>query len=184
MTLSPRDRRALLLGAGVLAAICLVRFVIVPFWEGWGQARQEASDCRSQIADLEKRALRLANMQEMAESVYGPSAAKALRGTEAGRIAFTKAVQDALRAGGIKFESLTPRPDRAAERASDVRFVPLQVRGKCSLPQLAKCLAGMRKAAMPIIVDQIRVTSDPKKPGNLDLTMVVSTLAKRDRRRS
>ena len=93
-------------------------------------------------------------------------------------------MQDVLKAGGIPFQSISPQPARSLRELPDVDLLGLQVKGKCTLGQLARCLAQMRKAPLPVVVDQLHVSSDPKKPGNLDVTMVLATLAKRSRRPS
>ena len=59
----------------------------------------------------------------------------------------------------------------------DLVSVPLQVRGKCNMDQLTKCFSAMCKAKTLVIIEQLSITSDPKKPDELDVTMVLSTLA-------
>ena len=184
MKLTDRDRRAILWGSAILAGVLLVRFAILPWWSSWSEARDQTRRCREQMNELELEIRRLANMQDTAVKSYGPSATRPLQGAEAARIAFAKAVNDTLKAGGINFQSITPQRARPLPDLKDVELLPFQVKGKCSLAQLARCLAGMRKAPMPMIVDRIGVSSDPKKPGQLELTMVLSTLAKKEAKRS
>jgi hypothetical protein len=182
MNLTPRDRRAVLLGSIALAAILVVRFAVVPWWDSWRQARDRTEACRAQLTRLGVDLSKLASYQDTAVKLYGPSVLEPLKPSEAARIAFTKTVQDVLRAGGINFESITPQPSRdVPDLPDDVELLPLQVKGKCEVAQLAKCLAGMPKATMPVIVDRIQVTNSPTKPGQLEVTMVLATLAQRER---
>jgi len=183
MKLSRRDRRAVILGLIALAGILFVRFGVVPFWDSWRRGRDEAGSARAQLSQLEVDLRRLANLQDESVKRYGPSVLEALKPSESARIAFTKTVQDVLRSGGISFQSITPQQPRDVRELDGVELLPFQIKGKCAVPQLAKCLAGMRKATMPVIVDQIQVTNQPKKPGQLEVTMVLATLAKRERNR-
>ena len=56
-------------------------------------------------------------------------------------------------------------------------YVPLQVRGTCKLKQLSTCLSALRQAKTLAVVDRISVTNNEKKPGNLEVTLVLAALA-------
>jgi hypothetical protein len=95
-----------------------------------------------------------------------------------------EAAQDVLKAGGLQVTGYEPQRPRRLGQLADVAFMPLQVRGKCNTEQLTKCLAGLRQAKTLVVVDHLAVTSDPKQPDQLDVTMVLCTLVRQARSRS
>ena len=77
-----------------------------------------------------------------------------------------------------------PPASRSLPDLPGMEIVPLQVRGKCKLEQLIKCLGAMQKSETLIIVDWFSLTNDEKKPGELELIMMVSTLAVKEKEKS
>ena len=177
MTLSSRDRRTLLLGAAGLMVICAARFAVIPWLDSWTAAREQIVTNRQQLSDLERTIRRVLGQQGRLAETYGQAVNKPLEDMETARIGLFKAAQDVLKAAGFKPTSYQPQPCRTLREIPGVMIVPLQVRGKCRLEQLAKCLAGMRKADTFIIVDRLSLNNDEKKPGQLDVTMVLVTLS-------
>ncbi len=177
MTLSPRDRRALLLGAAGLMVICAARFVVIPWTDSWAAAREQIVTNQQQLGELERSIRRVLGQQGRLAETYGPAVNNPLQDLETARISLFKEVQEVLKTAGFTPTDYQPRPCRPLREIPGVEIVPLQVRGKCKLPQLAKCLDGMRKADTLVIVDRLSVANDEKKPGQLEVTMVLATLA-------
>jgi hypothetical protein len=172
--LSPRDRRGTLLGAGALALILVVYFLI-----DWAQTRAGMPEARENLTRLEARMRRLLGRREHLAEMYGPAANKPLEGTEAARIALLKTAQDLFR-GSVQEPSYQPQPARAVQEAPGVYLLPLRLSGKCQLPQLAKCLSEMRKTDSLVFLDQITLSGNEKQPGQLEVTLVLATLARQE----
>ncbi|MDY7011004.1 MAG: GspMb/PilO family protein [Planctomycetota bacterium] len=177
MTLSPRDRRALLLGAAGLVVICAAHFAVIPWVESWTAAREQIVANQQQLRDQERLIRSVLGQQRRLMETYGLAVNNQLEDLETARVSLFKEVQEVLKTSDFKLTDYQPRPPRILREISGVEIVPLQVRGKCQLPQLVKCLSGMRKADTLVIVDRISVTNDEKKPGQLEVTMVLATLA-------
>jgi type II secretory pathway component PulM len=174
MNLLPRDRRAILLGAGVLV------LVLVVYWlADWGEARAHIPAGRTNLEKLESAMRRLLRQREHVAAAYGPAAGRPLEGIETAKITLLKAVQDALR-GGIQDPNYQPQPARAAQELPGVQLVPLRVTGKCRLPQLTKCLSDLRQADTLVFVDQIDLSGNEKQPGQLEVTLILATLARQE----
>ena len=95
------------------------------------------------------------------------------------RIGLFQTALDVLGANGFSLTDYQPQRGRRLKEIPGVEYVPLQVRGKCKLKQLATCLAALRHAETLAFVDRISVTNPEKKPGDLEVTLVLATLAER-----
>ena len=181
MKLTPRDRRAFVLGAAGLAAIALVSYVVLPMAERWQLARAQIEDGRARRTRLQSDLGVLLRQRERLVEAYGPAAGRPLEGAEQTRIAFLKAVQDLLRNAGLQEPNLQPQAPRTVSELPGVQMLSVQAGGKCQLPQLAKCLAELRKADRLIVVDRLTATANPKQPGQLEVTLVLATLARQEK---
>ena len=182
LNVSPRNRRAIILGAAALAVILAARLVLIPWIDSWQQARQQIADAQGGLRDLDGQLRRLLAQRQRLEKIYGPGSAKPLADVQAAKSALV-GVKDILKAGGFNPTSFRPQPPRSLRTLREVELVPLQVRGKCKLPQLVNSLAGLRKSQTLFFVDRLTITNDQKKPGELDVVMVLATLARQAGRR-
>ena len=184
MRLSPRDRRAMLLGAAVLLIILAGRLAVIPWIDNWSGTRKEIVENRSQLDDIQRQIRRVLWQRQRLEEAYGPAVNKPLGNRQSAQVNLFKAVQDVFKAGGVKLTDYQPQRSRPLPEVPGVEIVPLQIRGKCNLSQLTKCFAGMRNGETLIIVDSFSVANDEKKPGELEITMMVATLAEQEKVKS
>jgi len=184
MTLSSRDRRALILGAGFLGTIFVFNFVLMPLFDSWSIARQRADDARGELDKIESRLRRVVGQRKRLARIYGAAVNAPLQDAETAQANLFEVAQDVLKAGGFKDPVYQFQPARPVRDVPGVEHVPLQIRGKCMLQQLTRCLAGMRKAPSLVIVDRLTITNDLKKPGQLTVTLVLGTLATTERSES
>jgi len=178
MNISSRDRRAMVVGGVALAAILVVKFAVMPWAYQWLDTRDDIRQVRDTLASYETRFKRLEVLNKRLVLTYGKAVGEPLEDIELTRVRFHKVVQDVLKAAGFKMESLQPQAARSIrKRVPGVAVFPIRVVGKCQIQQLAKCLAQVRAAPCLIIVDRVNVTSDPKNPSQLSVTMVLAALA-------
>lgn len=177
MKLSPRDRRTAVLGLAGLLVIIAARLLVIPWVDGWAAAREQIAADRHRLDELQRSITRVLGQRGRLAARYGPAASKSLKDVEQARIGLLKAARDVLTANGLK-PTYTPQPPRSVKKIPGVRFLPLRVRSKCNLSQLTKCLADMRNADTLIIVDRLSITNNEKKPGQLEMTMILATLAR------
>ena len=176
--MSTRDRRAVVIGTVALAAILIVKFAVLPWIDHWRDARDRIDQARATLTEYENKSTRLTNLQRRLAQTYGQAVEQPLDDVKATKIGFHKVVQDLLTAGGFRLESMQPQAVRSIRKqVPGVALLPVRVVGKCQMQQLAKCLAEVRKAARLILVERIDVSSDPKKPTELSVTMVLATPA-------
>ncbi len=176
MKLAARDRRAVTLGAVLLGTLLVVNYVVMPLADSWAEADRRAEDARDQLRKTENRVRRVLGQRRRLAKVYGPAVNQPLGDTEAAR-ADLEATQEIFKAAGLKNPAYDQRPPRPVREVPGIDRLQMQVQGKCNFRQFTKCLAGLRKAPTLVIVDHFTITNDLKKPGQLDVTLVISTLA-------
>lgn len=181
MKLTSRDKRAVVLGLAGLVLLGLVRWTVIPWAGDWADARGRIPASRARLGDLQTKMAKVIQQREELEETYGPSAGKALDNVENTRISLLNAVQGVVRSGGFQNPSYQPQPARAIPEVPGVQLVPLQVTGKCQLPQLAKCLADIRKSDTLIVVDRVVANGNEKQPGQLEVTLLLATLARQEK---
>ena len=182
MSLSARDRRAVRWGAIVVAAVVVIRVVAMPWMDSWADARDRIARDGASLAELQRQVRQALAQRRRLVRTLGEAAARPLPDAESAPVKLLQAAQEVLGAGGFKitgYEPQTPRPLRRKgnESIKGVLVVPLQVRGQCQLPQLAKCLDGMKQAKTLVMVDRVVVGNNEKKPGQLAVTLLLTTLA-------
>jgi len=178
MNLSPRDRRAIVLGAGVLAAVLVVKCAVIPWIDSWTSAREDIGSANAELARLRGRILHVLTQRKHLEELYGRAASKPPEDLKTAKLNLLAAAQDILKSSGFQATGgYMPQPGRPVRSVPGMELVALEVRGKCKLPQLAKCLAAMQKAKTLIFVDRLTATNDEKKPGQLEVRLVLATLA-------
>ena len=182
MKLSPRDLRALGLGAGALLVILATRFAVSPWIDSWTGARQAAAADRRRLEDLAGNIRKVVGQRRRLEKAYGPGVNRPLEDAETARISLL-AVQDVLKAAGFQPAEVEPRPSRQLREVPGAQVLALGLKGKCKLPQLAKCLAALREAKTLVFVDRLTVTNNEKKPGDLEVAMTLAALAEKPKQK-
>jgi len=175
MSFSARDNRAAILGVIGLALILITRFVAIPFCENWADTRDNIAVSQDRLQKFERKIRRILSRQGELTRTYGQGALTPLKDIEASRIDLL-AVQDILRKGGFAAASYQRQPHRKLKDIDGVVIVPLQVRGKCTLAQLTKSLSALRSAKTLVFVDRLTLVNNAKKPGALEVTLVLATL--------
>ena len=178
MTLSTRDRRAIIVGGLALLIILVGHFALMPWLESWSGARAQIIEARRELNDVQLRVRRILGLRRRLEQIYGPAVNKPLEDLDAARLSLFKTVQETFRAGGFKPSEYRLQRPRVLSAVPGVQIVPLEVPGQCNLSQLVKSLAGLCKAKTFVFVERFSIDNDEKKPGTFKVTMVVATLAR------
>lgn len=182
--LTSRDRRAILLGASALLLVVAVRWVLLPWATSWRQARQDISAAREQLTTLENQVRKHLSQRQRLTAMYGSAVAKPLEDTEPATLRFVQTVQGVMGRSGIRDPAYQPQQPRGVPGAPEVQMVTLRMTGRCQLPQLARCLQELRQADTLIVVDSLVTSTDPRQQGQIEVTMLLATPAKTERRPS
>ena len=186
MTLSPRDRRAIILGGLGLLIIFAAYFGLLPWINSWTAARAQITEARTQLDDAKSNMRRILGLRRRLEQIYGPAVNEPLeQNVQTAQLKLLETVKETFSAGGFKLSEYRRQRPRPLSAVPDVQIVPLEVTGQCNLSQLVKSLAGLSKAKTFVFVERFSITNDEKKPGTLKVTsMVVATLARMPKARS
>lgn len=175
--MSPRDRRAMILGGALLGAIVLLRLTLIPLWDSWSSARDRSRVYGEELVELNRSLRHVLGQRERLARVYGPGVREALSEEQSARMNLLQSAQDVFNGGGVRLTDYQPQRARPIRDIPNVSLVALQVRGQCQLPQLVKCLARMAQTKPLMIVQSMNIANNEKQPGQLDVTLVLATLA-------
>ena len=179
MTLSVRDRRAIILGGLALLIILVGHFALIPWINSWTGARAQITEARKELADVQLGLSSILGQRRRLEQAYGPAVNGPLAlDAQTARLDLFEAVRETFAAAGFKPSEYRRQRPRALSAVPDVQIVPLEVPGSCNLSQLLKSLIGLRKAKTFVFVDSFSITNDEKKPGTFQINIRVATLAR------
>ncbi len=185
MTLSARDRKAIIFGGLALGIIFAFHFVLRPWINDWTDTRAQIIEDRKELANVQERLGDILGQRRRLEKRFGPAVNEPLEDLQTAKLSLLKAAQEVLSAGGFKASEYRPqRPRQALPKMPEVQIVALEVPGQCNFAQLVKSLAGLSKAKTFVFVERFSITNDEKKPGTFKITMVVATLARMPKARS
>ena len=179
MTLSTRDRRALILGVLGLGILLAGYYVLMPWLDSWGSARAQISEARSELADVQMRVQRILGLRRRLAKTYGPAVNMPLEeDVQTAQLNLSEAVRETFAGAGFKPTEYRRQRPRALSGVPGVQIVSLEVPGQCNLSQLTKSLAGLSKAKTFVFVERFSIANDEKKPGKLTVTITLATLAR------
>ena len=156
----------------------------MPWTDHWLEVRDETATDRAQLAHLERKVAKIVLQRDKVAKAYGPGASRTLGDVEATQVSLLTAVQKVCQTAGFAPTDYQPQGSRPLPSVPDMVIVRIQLRGKCKLPQLVKCLAELRKAETLVFAERLSATNSSKKPGELDVTLVLATLAERKEKKS
>jgi hypothetical protein len=176
--LSPRDRRAVGLGAAVLAVLLVLWCVLIPWLGDWADARSTIAASDGNLDAMQRKVTRFLSQRSRLVEKFGPGVVKPPEDAQAASIHFLENVPNLIKASGLQVQSMQPQPPRAVKELPGVQSVPFLIKASGQLPQLARCLESLQKSERPLMVEQVTATGNDKSPGQLEVTLVVSTLAR------
>lgn len=174
--LSSRDRRAVIVGAASLAAILIIWGVVIPVIGHWMDVRDNIDASRIEIKRLQAKGQSGAHVREQLIQKHGPAACKPLEAVESASISFVKAVPEMLKANQLQIKTISQMPAKAIKELPGIYSAAFQIKANCQMAQLANCLGAVSKCDQLVVIDQVSVSSNEKSPGQLDVTLVMSTL--------
>ncbi len=179
MNLSDKDKRAVRILVIALATIFVAKLLVIPWLDSWSDARRRIASADQQIEQVQRPIRRSLALQKHLERLYGQGVNQPCQDIEAANLSLMKVAGQLEKSGGMKPASNVPQKGRRLTNVPGVEIVLLQIRGKCSLQQFSKTLAALLKSETLVFVERLSLTNDRKKPGQLDVTLVLATLAER-----
>jgi len=171
-----RDRRALLAGAAALVVWVLLRFAVLPAWDGWQQVRSELPlreialvKYRQAIASAglqQKTAAALGQRLRQAESGLLQSSTPALASAELQEWSRQATANHSIEIRSSEFLPVRPQAQGYTQVALGLQF-------QCRLDQLADFLNELRSDPKILAVPRLQVqsTGGPDKLVSVSLTV-------------
>jgi hypothetical protein len=175
--LSPRDRRAVIFGGVGLGVILLLRLLVIPIWDSWSSARDRGEVYGKELVQLNRSLRRALGQRQRLIRMYGPAVSKPLADEQTARIQLFESAKDVFGSGGMNVKNYQHQRTRPLREIPNVSLVTLQVRGQCKLEQLTQCLRKMTNSKSLMIVQSMNLANNEKQLGQLDVTLVLATLA-------
>jgi hypothetical protein len=176
--LAPRDRRAVLLGGLTVAAALVVYWGVLPWLGHWSDVRGQAQASQEELSRLQARGGDLLEARKRLVQAYGPGAGRPLEKVQAAGINLVKVVPETLRGAGLQIQNIQPQPARGLKEVPGVAALPIQVKATGTLAQLAQGLDALQASETLIVVEQVSAVGNEKKPGQLEVTLMLSSLAR------
>lgn len=177
MAMSTRDRRAVILGGAALLLVFGYRYAVSPFVGTWREARARIAFADEQASGLEAQVTQLAAQKRLLEPALGAAASKPLKPVEETRLEFVKVVEELLQQNGLKSQGVRAQPVVTVRDLPGVAIVALQVQSQGQAQQVAQCLSKLGDAEKLILVQKLELAPDAQRPDQMQVTMVLATLA-------
>ena len=176
MAMSSRDRRALLLGAGVVLAAVLYKVALSPAMTTWSEARQAVANQDALIARIDAQIDRRQAIHARLRDRYGPAIDRPLPTLEDMQVKFPKVVRDAMGRGGAQPGSVDIQGVRRLRDVPGVSLMTLRVNTVCGGNAIPAVLDGLRTAEQIVIVDSIELSmAQPGNRGKWTMILQLST---------
>ncbi|MEM7624205.1 MAG: hypothetical protein AAF333_01110 [Planctomycetota bacterium] len=182
--MSPRDRRALILGGLFIAVAVLYRVVLSPVMGQWGEARAAAEARSTMVERFEEQLERRDKIRGRLEPRFGLGVHDALRTVDEARVAFPRSVQEAIGRGGATAKQVEVQGVRRLRDVPGVDLLSLRVQVDCQAPVIPQLFSELCRADVPVIVESVSlVMPQPGQRQNWQANLVLSTPAKRQEER-
>lgn len=176
MALTDRDRRALMMGGGLVLAVVLYRLLLSPLLAGWAEARAEAAVYTQRLAQLEDRLDRRDTLQRRLRETYGPAITQPLPTLEDARVRFPQAVQEALASAQLQPQQIEVQGVRRVRGVPGVSNLSLRVRSVAPPQAIPAALNALRSAGLIVVVESVDLSmAQPNQREQWQLLLTLST---------
>lgn len=170
--LNPQEKRTIRFAAIGIAAY-LVLFYGVKLWRGLESRRQEYARLITEAQNLRVEIQRYENkllLQEKLRARFGMDPGKLKRDSVLAEV--SAAIQKAAQSGGVQMGPMRETSGTSAGR----ELASMRLEGTGPVPSIMGLLHRLENLGFPLVVDSIQLDADPKKPGQLKITMNVVIL--------
>lgn len=174
MTITDRDKKTLIFTAVVVVATLLWFLVIEGFLVDW-------KDIRTQLDTAEKKFDLIASSDKLSAADKGlfsivPVFEMPILEKDQGPV-YIKKFNEQLKQSGMKGD-LKYLKTISSRGTSGYKTLRLQCQAKGNFNQMVDLLTKLYENPNFVAVEQLNVNTDPKKPGEVDFTLITSTFAK------
>lgn len=178
MALSERDRRAVLMGGIGLGLVLLYLFVIDPLASGYAKLVAEHERLAARVARAvysQKKNAYLAKQVAQYEENTGSLAAPKPYGEQVSAVG--EQIVAAAQANGVQLKGTTPAAGIAWPDDATLEMAIVRIDGEAEWEKTFQFIAALYQVNGVLSVEQLEMTSDPKKGGKITLRLSISVLA-------
>lgn len=172
-----QDKRALLRGAPLVAAILLYVLLLDPLYEHWDQVRGKLDVQQTKLnalgyePDASAKA-KWAGVLKKVPTFAGPQQ------EDVQRLLFKKQCNEQLKKAGVKVKNLQYVSRAKRQRGVSYKLLSLQCKGSCKQDQMLAMLAGLNENPYLVGVEEMRIKVNPKKRQEMELSITLSTFVR------
>ena len=171
--LSPKDIRALKFGA-VGAAIILVFVFGSAGHERWTKAKANGSVLKSKLDVIDVDKAKQAGLMSIVPAFEMPQV------EEEQKFLFRDKLSEQLKKAGIRNNPLQIQTGRKSPQ-SGYNLLLVKCNATCRFEQVLDFLAHLNENPYMVGIEELKIKCDPKKRGEVELDLTVSTFAKKER---
>jgi type II secretory pathway component PulM len=178
MALSERDRRAVLMGGVGLGLVVLYLLVIEPLASGYAGMVAEHGRLAGQVARAvysQKKNAYLARQVAEYEEKNGSLTAPKPFGEQISVVG--EQIVAAAQARGVQLKGTTPAAGTAWQDDPTLEMAVVRIEAEAEWEKTFEFIAALYRVSGVLSVEQLEMTSDPKKGGKITLRLAVSVLA-------
>ncbi len=171
--LSKKDIRALKLGA--LGAVIILVFVFgSKVHQSWTKAKSNGAVLRSKLDIIDVDKAKRAGLMSIVPVFEMPQV------EEDQKFLFRDKLSEQLKNAGIKNKPLQLQAGRKSPE-SGYKLLLVKCNATCRFEQLLDFLAKLNENPYLVGIEELKIKCDPKKQGEVELDLTVSTFAKQER---
>lgn len=168
--LSKKDIRALKFGA--IGALAIVVFLVgSSAHDRWTQAKANAGVLRTKLDSIDINKARQAGLMSIVPVFEMPQV------EEEQKFLFRDKLSEQFKSAGIKNEPLLIQAKRKSP-LSGYKLLLVKCSAECRFTQVLDFLARLNENPYLVGIEELRIKCDPKKRGEVELDLTVSTFAK------
>lgn len=176
MTLTKRDKRAIILTAVFAISLLSYQYALAPWLAHWEDLRINTLREEARLAKVDNNspasAAKTAALRKAVPALQMP------KPEVVQRLRFEKAIHECFKAAGILPERLRFLGSGAADASSPYTKLRLQASCACNLEQALKFLAALPELPTLVGVEEFDLTIDERNRQKAELTITFSTFAR------
>lgn len=170
--LSPRDRRAVLVGLAATVLILVYSLALAPWFDRWSHTRSEIASIRAQLRIFDNSPA----VRSKREALVAAVPVFELPDNEENQAAvFRGRVNEQLKKAGVQIKSLSFQSRTREAPAAGYKTLLLECRGQCRLEQIFDLLADLDENPYLVGVEKMNIRCDSNNRNQMEVDLTMST---------
>lgn len=168
--LSEKDIRAIKIGA-IAAVIIAILMFGSELHDHWKKAKTKGSELHTKLDAIDVDQIKQAGLMSIVPVIEMPKI------EEEQKFLFRDKLSEQFKRAGIRNKPLQVQPGRKSSQ-SGYKLLLVKCNATCRFSQVLDLLAQLNENPYLVGIEELKIKCDPKKKGQVELDLVVSTFAK------